>query len=61
MVGLIVGKKILNVYFKTVSGEGHACTPEITEPWQETTLPTILYKYKLEEIYNADEFGLFFQ
>ena len=49
-----------NVFFKTVSGEGNSCTAEMTAPWKETTLPTILSKYKLDEIYNADEFGLFF-
>ena len=48
------------VSFKTVSGEGNSCTAEMTAPWKETTLPTILSKYKLDEIYNADEFGLFF-
>ena len=32
----------------------------MTIPWKETTLLTILSKYKLDEIYNADEFGLFF-
>ena len=47
------------VSFKTVSGEGNSCTAEMTAPWKETTLPTILSKYKLDEIYNADEFGLF--
>ena len=29
--------------------------------WFETTLPTILSNYKLENIFNADEFGLFYQ
>ena len=29
--------------------------------WFETTLPTLLSKYKLEDIFNADEFGLFYQ
>ena len=33
----------------------------MTAPWKETTLPTILSKYELDEIYNADEFGLFFR
>ena len=33
----------------------------MTAPWKEATLPTILSKYKLDEIYNADEFGLFFR
>ena len=54
-------KNRYNVSFKTVSGEGNSCTAEMTAPWKETTLPTILSKYKLDEIYNADEFGLFFR
>ena len=29
--------------------------------WYETSLPTLLSQYKLEDIYNADEFGLFYQ
>ena len=29
--------------------------------WFETTLPTLLSNYKLEDIFNADEFGLFYQ
>ena len=28
--------------------------------WFETTLPTMLSKYKLEDIFNADELGLFY-
>ena len=36
-------------------------TDEMTAPWTETTLPTILSRYPLENIFNADEFGLFFQ
>ena len=31
----------------------------MTTPWKETTLPTILFKYKLDEIYHADEFVFF--
>ena len=54
-------KNRYNVSFKTVSGEGNSCTAEMIAPWKETTLPTILSKYKLDEIYNADEFGLFFR
>ena len=29
--------------------------------WNETTLPTLLSNDSLENIYNADEFGLFYQ
>ena len=62
MVGLIIGKTgIYNVSFKTVSGEGNSCTAEMTVPWKKKTLPAILSKYKLDKIYNTDEFGLFFR
>ena len=50
-----------NVTFKAVSGEGNAVTPEMTPSWSETYLPTILSKYELKDIYNANEFGLFYQ
>ena len=30
-------------------------------PWEQTTLPTILSQYDLNQIYNADEFGLFYR
>ena len=33
----------------------------MTAPWAETTLPTILSEYELNQIYNADEFGLFYR
>ncbi|XP_065681432.1 tigger transposable element-derived protein 2-like [Hydra vulgaris] len=33
----------------------------MTASWNETTLPTLLLNYKLENIFNADEFGLFYK
>jgi len=33
----------------------------MTASWGETTLPTILARYDLKDIFNADEFGLFYQ
>ena len=33
----------------------------MTTPWTETALPAILPCYPLENILNADEFGLFYQ
>ena len=33
----------------------------MTASWEQTTLPTILSSYNLADIYNADEFGLFYQ
>ena len=61
---------ILNVSFEftwngisliTIVGESTSVSKEMTAPWNETTLPTLLSNYKLEDIYNADEFGLFYQ
>ena len=46
---------------KTISEESSSVTTEMTAPWNETTLPTLLSNYKLEDIFNADEFGLFQQ
>ena len=54
-------KKRFNVSFKTVSAESNAYTDEMVAPWEQTTLPTILSKYDLNQIYNADEFGLFYR
>ena len=47
--------------FKNISGESKSVTEEMTAPWTETTLSTILSGYPLENIFNADEFGLFYQ
>ena len=30
-------------------------------PWLQTTLPTTLSQYPLQDTFNADEFGLFYQ
>ena len=43
------------------SGEGKDVTDEMTDPRKETTLMTILKNCTEEDIYNADEFGLFFK
>ena len=50
-----------NVTFKTISGESNSVTPEMVNAWSETPLPTLLYNYDLKDIYNADEFALFYQ
>ena len=46
---------------KIIGGESKSVTKEMTSSWSETTLPTILSNYKLENIFNADEFSLFYQ
>ena len=50
-----------DISFKTTSGEAKSVTKEMTAPCLETTLPTVLSRYPLENIFNGDEFGLFFQ
>ena len=42
-------------------GEGQDVTDEMTAPWRETSLPTILSHYDSHDIYNAGEFGLFYR
>ena len=49
------------ISFKTISGEMSAATDEMTAPRNETTLPTLLSNCKLENIFKADEFSLFYQ
>ena len=46
---------------KIIGGESKSVTKEMTSSWSEITLPTILSNYKLEDIFNAGEFGLFYQ
>ena len=44
-----------------VSRNSKSVTPEMTNAWNETSLPTILPRFKFRDIYNADVFGLFYQ
>ena len=50
-----------NVVFRAIPGEERSCTEKMTASWVLTHLPTILSRYDLRDIYNADEFGLFYQ
>ena len=47
--------------FEGVSGKSEKVTKEMTAPWEETALSTILARYQLKDIFNADEFGLFYE
>ena len=42
-------------------GDGQNVTNEMTTPWRETTLPTIICRCDSRDIYNSDEFGLFYK
>ena len=46
---------------KKLSGEEKSVSEEDVEPWLSSTLPDLLKKYKPEDIYNADETGLFYK
>ena len=50
-----------DISFKTVSGVLKPTTPEMVNAWSEMSLPNLLSNYDLKDIYNADEFGLFYQ
>ena len=50
-----------NVVFRAISGEERSYTEEMAASWAQTHLHTILSRYDLRDIYNADEFGLFYQ
>ena len=50
-----------NLSLKTVSGESKVVMPEMVAGWNEITLPTLLSNFDLENIYNANKFGLFYQ
>ena len=47
------------ITFKEVSGESENVTKEMNAPREETTLPIILARYQLKDVFSADEFGLF--
>ena len=49
-----------NIHFAALSGEAADVNPTVVDDW-EKRLETILEGYKLEDIYNADETGVFFQ
>ena len=49
------------ITFKEVSGESEKVSKEMTAPWEETSLPTLLARYQLKDIFNANEFGLFYE
>ena len=46
---------------KIISGKSTSITSEMTASCNETTLSTLLSNYELEDIFNSDEFGLFYQ
>ena len=46
---------------KIIGGESKSVIKEMTSSWTKKNLPAILSNYKLEDVFNADKFGLFYQ
>ena len=49
-----------NCYNNGASGEGAEVNPETIEDWKKR-LPSIIERYELKDVFNADETGLFFR
>ena len=50
-----------SISVREVSCESNSVTQEMTGCWKETSLPTILSRFQLNDIYNTDAFGLLYQ
>lgn len=53
-------KKRNNLVFKKIAGECKSVDPSVCDDWQ-TMLPPMLEEYSPDDVYNADETGLFFK
>ncbi len=49
------------IVYRQICGEAESVREVDVDTWWSTTLPTLLQDYTLENVYNADEFGLFFK
>ena len=47
--------------FKKIVGESGTVSSAMTQEWISTSLPALLSEFKPEDIYNADETGLFYK
>ena len=46
---------------KTIGEESPKVITEMSAPWNKTTIPALLLNFKFKDIFNADEFGFFYQ
>ncbi|KAK3924936.1 Tigger transposable element-derived protein 6 [Frankliniella fusca] len=53
-------RKRNNVLFRTVSGESAEVDQATVRTWKTTILPPMIRGYAKKDVFNADEFGLFF-
>ncbi|GFT16918.1 tigger transposable element-derived protein 6 [Trichonephila clavipes] len=48
------------IVYRQISGEAEAVNEDDISSWKNNVLPSLLQDYAPEDVYNADEFGLFF-
>ncbi len=49
------------VIFETFHGESEGVSEEVTNDWVNNKLPELIKDYKPEDVFNGDEFGLFWR
>ncbi|GFV82570.1 tigger transposable element-derived protein 4 [Trichonephila clavipes] len=49
------------IVYRQISGEAEAVNEDDISSWKNNVLPSLLQDYAPEDVYNADEFGLFFK
>ncbi|GFS66326.1 tigger transposable element-derived protein 4 [Trichonephila clavipes] len=49
------------IVYRQISGEAEAVNEDDISSWKSNVLPSLLQDYAPEDVYNADEFGLFFK
>ncbi|GFU89792.1 HTH CENPB-type domain-containing protein [Trichonephila clavipes] len=49
------------IVYGQISGEAEAVNEDDISSWKNNVLPSLLQDYAPEDVYNADEFGLFFK
>ncbi|XP_008189452.1 tigger transposable element-derived protein 4-like [Acyrthosiphon pisum] len=54
-------RKRHGIVYRKICGEADAVDDNSIKSWKETIQPNFLKDYSPEDIYNADEFGLFFK
>jgi len=50
-----------DITFRTISGEAAAVDTDVVHQWQQDVLGPLLRRYSADDVYNADETGLFYQ
>ena len=51
----------IGISFKRIASERKTVTSNMTAPWNETALLTLLSNHELNEIFHTDEIGLLYQ